>query len=329
MEQRKDDILLETGTNELEIAEFGIRVKGKDKIQSFGINVAKIREIIKTPSFIHIPKSHNDVTGVFKLRDKIIPLIDLARWLNEETENIKIEECFVIVTEFNQNNFGFLVHDIRTIHRMSWKKILSPSTVNTKTSAKGDCITGIVNFDDRIMMMIDFEKIVADINPQLGMGQDIEQTIKEVTEKAPKDKKYRVLIAEDSSLIRDMVRDILTKGGFEVIETKNGQEAYEYIQKITEKAKSENKRINEYLQLLITDIEMPQMDGHSLCKKVKENSETSTLPVALYSSLIYEEMRRKGERIGADAQISKPELANVVTIASDLIEKSQEKLRKA
>ena len=120
MENKTDrhEILLETGTNEVEIAEFGIYLKGSKRYQSFGINVAKIREIIKTPEYMGIPTSHKNVLGVFKLRDKIIPLVDLGGWLNE-SDGEDYDNTYVIVAEFNQDNFGFLVHRIETIHRMS------------------------------------------------------------------------------------------------------------------------------------------------------------------------------------------------------------------
>ncbi len=317
----KKEILLQTGTNEVEIAEFEIYLKGKKDVkQSFGINVAKVREIIRIPEFISIPASHENVMGVFKLRDKIIPLINLADWLKEET-NIDTSKCYAIVTEFNQVNFGFLIHDIRTIHRMSWDKVLPPT--NISNNIKNECITGVVNFDDRIMMMIDFEKIVADINPEVSLSVKADRKIIDDVQQIGKGKQ-KVLLAEDSGIMRDLLASILEKGGFEVVHVNNGKLALEYLNAFLEDAKKENKKINEIIQLVITDIEMPQMDGHSLCKKIKEHPELKTLPVILFSSLIYEEIKRKGELIGADAQISKPEIGNLLNIIRDILKKRQE-----
>ena len=138
--KNNNEILLETGTNEVEIAEFQIYLKDKKDIkQSFGINVAKVREIIKTPKFVSLPQANKNILGVFKLREKIIPLINLAGWLNERTDDIELSNCFVIVTEFNNVNFGFLIHGIETIHRISWSKVLPPSSITD--NIKEDCIT--------------------------------------------------------------------------------------------------------------------------------------------------------------------------------------------
>lgn len=313
------EILLETGTNELEVAEFGIYLKGKSQImQTFGINVAKIREIIKLPKFIRIPQASDNVLGVFKLREKVIPLIDLAEWLGEETEEIDFEKCYVIVTEFDQLNFGFMIHDIKTIHRLSWEMVIPPNNIDTNTS--NNSITGVVKFDDRIMMMLDFEKIVADINPELSLSverdKDIIESIKSEGLGEPK-----VLIAEDSGIVRDLMVSMLEKGGFEVAHVNNGKLAWEYLEAFLDEAKGHDKPISSTVQAVIADIEMPQMDGHSLCRKIKEHPDMKNLPVILFSSLIYEEIKRKGDLIGADAQISKPEIGSLVTILRDILKK--------
>ena len=229
MDKNNQEILLQTGTNEVEIAEFEIQLKeGKSKKQVFGINVAKVREIIKIPKFIPIPNSEANVMGVFKLREKIIPLIDLAGWLNEKTD-AELSRCYVIVTEFNQTNFGFLIHGIKTIHRMSWDKVLSPTNIDNNTeSIKAGCITGIVNFKDRIMMMIDFEKIVADINPEISLSVNTDKKIIDDVQVIGIGRQ-KVLLAEDSEIMRELLSGILEKGGFEVIPVNNGKTALEYL----------------------------------------------------------------------------------------------------
>lgn len=322
MENKQDhqDILLEMGTNEVEIAEFGIFLKNEQRYQSFGINVAKIREIIKTPSYMSIPTSHQNVLGVFKLRDKIIPIIDLGGWLNESSAT-ETENSFVIVTEFNQDNFGFLVHKIETIHRMSWEKVLPP-TKQAQTDVKTNCITGIVSLgydEKKLMLMIDFEKIVADINPELSLSIRADKKIIDHLDGGNPPPK--VLLAEDSSIVRDLLSGILRDGGFDVVSVNNGKLAWQYLNDWKAKAEESNAPLESIIQMVVTDIEMPQMDGHSLLRKIKEDQELKTVPVILFSSLIYEEIRRKGDLLGADAQISKPEIGNLLTIVDDVLKK--------
>ncbi|MFP4567885.1 MAG: chemotaxis protein [Candidatus Woesearchaeota archaeon] len=305
-------ILLESGTNELEIAEFIINMKS-GRLQSFGINVAKVREIIIVPPYEEIPHAHPCVMGVFKLRDKVIPLIDLSKYLDEGKPQ-EGAKCKVIVTEFNQQNFGFLIHDIATIHRISWKRVLPPSEVVMDINKS--CITSVVPFDDKIVFMLDFEKIVSDINPSSSLNSTAAQ--KEVEQRM--DTTYNVLFADDSSTIREAVTSILTKGGFKVHTVNDGEAAWTYLTEKKDKYKT-TKTID--VDLIITDIEMPRMDGHALCKKIKTDNTLNNILVILFSSLIYEELKRKGEAVGADAQISKPELDRVVIIAKDLITKSK------
>ncbi len=322
---RKQDILLETGTNELEIAEFGIFLKGEERrMQTFGINVAKIREIIKLPEFTRIPEADYNIMGVFKLRDKVIPLINLAKWLNEETEELDLSRCYVIVAEFDRENFGFLIHDIKTIHRLSWEKVLPPVTISE--SSKNNSITGVVNFDDRIMMMLDFEKIVSDINPELSLSIEKDKPIIENVEQIGSGRP-KILVAEDSGVISDLMAGMLEKAGFEVALVNNGKLAWEYLQAFLEQAKEKNANINSTIQLIIADIEMPQLDGHTLCRKIKEHPDMKTLPVVLFSSLIYEEIKRKGDLIGADAQISKPQIGSLVAIIRELLRKKEQELK--
>lgn len=324
MENKSDrqEILLEMGTNEVEIAEFGIFLKDSQRYQSFGINVAKIREIIKTPEYMGIPTSHHNVLGVFKLRDKIIPLIDLGGWLNEsEYENH--DNTYVIVAEFNQDNFGFLVHRIETIHRMSWEKVLPPAQVNQ--DIRNNCITGIVTLGTdgkKLMLMVDFEKIVSDINPEVSLSINADKNI--IDQFDGGNPPPKVLLAEDSSIVRDLLKGILEDGGFDVVSVNNGKRAWEYVCDWKHKSAECNIPITEFVQMVVSDIEMPQMDGHSLLRKIKEDVELNNLPVILFSSLIYEEIRRKGDLLGADAQISKPEIGNLLNIVEEVLKKQNQ-----
>ena len=327
----KQGILLESGTNELELVEFGIKsnnIQGNKNlaIESFGINVAKVREIIKVPSIISIPTSHASIKGVFNLRNRVIPLIDLAHWLQMEKDDEDLKKNRVIVTQFNGAFFGFLVGNVNRIYRVSWEEVEPPSE-NVLFDMNDECITGWIKMPDRIILMLDFEKIVADINPNLAIKsmESIENTEEKEEEKL---EEITVLIAEDSQTLRTLLKDTLEPAGYKVIMTNNGKEAWERLEDIfLPLAKDSNTPINEVINLVITDIEMPQMDGHHLIKKIRQHPELQSLPLIIFSSLINEEIRRKGETVGADGQITKPELGILADFARNLLKQKRAEIK--
>ena len=194
------------------------------------------------------------------------------------------------------------------IHRVSWKDIIKPdSTVST--SEEG-IATGIIKINDKLIIILDFEKIVSDINPETGLKIT---EIDELGERKRND--VPILIAEDSVLLNKLIVESLRKAGYmNLIHTKNGQEAYDIIQDC-----KKNGSLKEHVQCIITDIEMPLMDGHRLTKLVKDDDETKDIPVIIFSSLVNEEMKRKGEALGADAQLSKPEIGNLVRLIDSFV----------
>lgn len=306
----KTDILLESGTNELEVLEFMI-AKKDDQLQHFGINVAKVREVIRMPKYDDVPNAHPSVKGVFQLRESIIPLIDLSVFLNYKVD-FPTNKAKVIVTEFNRQNFGFIVHDVVRIHRFSWEKVLSPDHI--VNNAEKSSVVSLIKMDGFTLFMLDFEKIVTDVNPESGLrtseSAEILRTLNGRT--------YTVLLADDSSTIRDLVKGALTPAGFKITTVQNGKEAYDVLLSARKKV-DEKVRITDFYDVVISDIEMPIMDGHALCKKIKEDPILRKLPVVLFSSLIYEELRKKGDAVGADAQVSKPDLKDLVEIVRDLV----------
>jgi len=316
-------ILLESGTNELELVEFGIKSNNIQEnknlaTESFGINVAKVREIIKVPSIISIPTSHPSIKGVFNLRNRVIPLIDLAHWLQVEKDDEDLKKNRVIVAQFNGAFFGFLVGNVNRIYRVSWEEVEPPSE-NILFDMNDECITGWIKMTDRIILMLDFEKIVADINPNLAIksmesNENTEEEREEIS----------VLIAEDSQTLRTLLKETLEPARYKVIMTNNGKEAWDRLEDIfLPLAKDSNSPINEVINLVITDIEMPQMDGHHLIKKIRQHPELQTLPIIIFSSLINEEIRRKGETVGADGQITKPELGRLADFARNLLKQKR------
>lgn len=294
-------ILLENGTNELEILEFTL---GNN---SYGINVAKIREIIPYQEVTPVPNAHPSIEGIFMPRETMITAISLKNALQMGDSD---PSGLFIITNFNKLDVAFHVDKVIGIHRVSWTEIIKPdSTINNDQDGIS---TGIVKFKDRLVIILDFEKIVTDISPETGLKLTEIDALSERERNATP-----ILIAEDSHLLNKLISDALVKSGYVNIKrTENGLEAWEYINKCLE-----DGTIDEKVKCLITDIEMPQMDGHRLTKLVKGDDRLKQIPVIIFSSLVNEEMRVKGEALGADAQLSKPEIGNLVSEIDKLLMK--------
>jgi two-component system chemotaxis response regulator CheV len=294
-------ILLENGTNELEVLEFV--VDGN----SYGINVAKIREIIPYSPVTPVPNAHPSVEGIFMPRDTMITAIDLRNCLQRGQSQ---PGGLFIITSFNKLDIAFHVDSVIGIHRVSWVDIIKPGA--TVTTAEDGISTGIIKINGKLIIILDFEKIISDINPETGLKvTEIEALGTREGRGTP------ILIAEDSSLLRKLIVDSLKKAGYDnVIKTENGEEAWEYICKCKDEG-----TLDQEVSLLITDIEMPLMDGHRLTKLVKSDEDTKHIPVIIFSSLVNDEMRKKGDDLGADAQLSKPEIGNLVKVIDQLLSK--------
>lgn len=294
-------ILLENGTNELEVLEFV--VDGN----AYGINVAKIREIITYQDVTPVPNAHPSVEGIFMPRDRMITAIDLRNCLQRGESK---PGGLFIITSFNKLDIAFHVDAVVGIHRVSWVDIIKPGA--TVTTTDEGISTGIIKINGKLIIILDFEKIVSDINPETGLQMaDIDTLGSRNENDVP------ILVAEDSALLRKLIVDSLRKSGYDnIIKAENGQEAWEIISSCKNKG-----TLHEDIKLLITDIEMPLMDGHRLTRLVKSDDETKSLPIIIFSSLVNEEMRRKGEELGADAQLSKPEIGNLVKMIDQLLGK--------
>ncbi|MBQ3599858.1 MAG: chemotaxis protein CheV [Lachnospiraceae bacterium] len=297
------NILLESGTNELEILEF--RVGGN----YYGINVAKIKEILTYKKPTPVPNAHPSIEGIYMPRESIISIIDLAKSLGLPPSADETKDMFV-VTNFNQLHTGFHVHEVVGIHRVSWADIVKPdSTINT---AGAGVATGIIKINNKLIIILDFEKLVNDISPETSLR------VSDLDNMGPRERtQVPILIAEDSPLLSKLITDSLKKSGYDnVTVTYNGKEAWD---KLVEYKKQGN--CFDKVKCVITDIEMPQMDGHHLTKLVKNDDTLKNIPVVIFSSLVNEEMRKKGEKLGADAQLSKPEIGMLVECIDRLIAK--------
>ena len=298
----KKEILLESGTNELEVIEFTVAHR------HFGINVSKVVELIKHQPVTPMPNSNPFVEGVFKPRQEVMTLINLAAYLGlPNSENI--ERDIFIITHFNNVSTAFHVHNVEAIHRISWTQIEKPDA--TIYGGVESLATGIAHINNQLITILDFEKILADISPETAISSaDIKTFASKVNAAKP------ILIAEDSPLLEKMILECLEKAGYEnVICCTNGKEAWDKLQEF----KGLGGEISKHIACVLTDIEMPQMDGHRLLKLIREDEVLKVLPVIVFSSLINEEMRLKGETLGATAKISKPDIAMLIGIIEDNI----------
>jgi two-component system chemotaxis response regulator CheV len=294
------DILLESGTNELEVMEFTI-----NKV-SFGINVAKITEIMQYKPIRPMPDSHPSIKGVFKPRDMIITVFNLPHYLGFPEREDSDRDMFMI-TGFNNLHVAFHVHTVEGIHRIKWSDIEKLDRVTH--GGDNSVSTGIAKVEGRLITIIDFEKIISDICPETGIQ------LTEIENLGPRERSTKpVVTADDSVLLRKMIYKALNTAGYTNIKSfSDGQETWDFLTNVRKKVLEQGVPIESEVCAVISDIEMPMMDGHHLLKLIKEDRVLNKIPVILFSSLIDEAMQIKGKSLGADAQLSKPEIGNLVT----------------
>lgn len=289
-------ILLENGTNELEIIEFQINES------VFGINVLKVKEIIQPMPITPIPHSHPYVKGIIQLRGEVLPVVSLEQALGL-TSAPSLDKAMekLIVTEFNRQKIVFEVHQVRQILRISWEKVEKPSNLYAMDASN---IIGVIKNGEQMIMLLDFEKIMFEINPDSGIHANRLQVLGK-RERSNK----QIVVAEDSPLLRNLLQETLHQSGYEQIRFfENGLEALQYLESII----ASGKDVYQEVQLLITDIEMPKMDGHHLTRRIKNDPHLKELPIVIFSSLISGDLFHKGEAVGAVAQIAKPEIEELV-----------------
>lgn len=300
MEANKQDILLESGTNEIEIMKFTIGGN------LYGINVAKVLEIMISGAVKPMPLSHPAVEGIFKPRDTVITVVDLPKYLGAESP--KDPKDIFIITNFNKVCIAFRVHSVDRIIRISWTDIQKPD--KTVSGGSEGVATGIAQCGGDLVTILDFEKIVAEIAPQTTIQlSEIDSMGFRELRSSP------IMVAEDSILLSKMIEEALHKAGYmNVSMFPDGLELWNRLESYREA-----EDLHRKVALVITDIEMPQMDGHRLTKLIKDDKQFKHIPVIIFSSLITEEMRRKGKELGADEQMSKPEIGHLVQVIDRLL----------
>ncbi|EAF2483030.1 TPA: chemotaxis protein, partial [Listeria monocytogenes] len=282
-------ILLQSGTNELEIVTFTV---GENL---FCINVLKVKEIIHPLEVTPVPDSNPAIEGVSQVRGEIMPVVNLARVM--KLPEIEPENTKFIITELNQMKIVFRVDEVHRIQRISWEQIEEPEKLSIGLE---ELAVGIVKLDGNLVLLLDYEKIIYEISGNADFAVTGEDRIARKVNREEK----TIFIAEDSQMLRQLLEDTLHEAGYTNLQFfANGREAQEHIFKLL---KEQKEQTFENVNLLITDIEMPQMDGHHLTKVIKEDEIGRELPVVIFSSLITEDLEHKGAGVGADAQVSKP-----------------------
>lgn len=312
----RSNILLEVGTNELEVITFSLEwvdptTKEKQK-GSYGINAAKVRELVALPEDVtEVVDSPAAVRGVFLLRDRTIPLIDLCTWFDYQVDMTDMDrrKWVVIVAELNGKPFGFISHGVDKVYRISWSQISPPPEILSGSQS----ITGICQLNDQLIQMIDFEKIISEIDPTMEIKSSMEEKeVHEIEEKYDKS----VLVVDDSQVVRIQVIRTLEGDGFKVVSHNDGLAAWEYLEELRESGELEKK-----ILAVISDIEMPRMDGHNFCRRFRQQPAYDKIPILLFSSMINEALRRKGEALGADDQVTKPELDELIERMEKCVDK--------
>ncbi|MCP3669788.1 MAG: chemotaxis protein CheV [Gammaproteobacteria bacterium] len=285
------------GTNRLEVLLFSLgkdTETGRDEV--FGINVFKVREVMHVPEITHAPNMPDSVEGMVSLRGSMVPVINLQTFCSVKAdEGPKI----LMVTEYNKNVQGFLVHSVDNIERLDWDNVKAPPAM--LVSRLGGLVTAVSELDNKkLVMIMDVEKVLADTAILLN-----EETLYDGIEKHDKRDHVTILYADDSVVARDQIAKTLDHMGIDSIMTKNGKEAWERLKQIADKADTEGRPVTDYINLILTDVEMPEMDGYVLTRKIKADQRFNGLKVVMHSSLTAEANQALGKGVGADAYVPK------------------------
>lgn len=304
---QKQNILLETGTNEMEIIEFYLGT------QPFGINVHKLKEIIPFDSeaVTVVPGRGRGMLGTLLLRGSTIPLIDLKSHVAQKEADLDGDvRRVVLVCEFNNRINGFKVDGVNQIHRVSWEDVQPMASFIDQYRPR---FTGSVNISGREILIVDLEHIVAEFDPEASLDYEADLHREEMLETIPHSReRMKLMMAEDSSLIRAGIEKVLRGSNYNDLRVfVDGQDCYDHIMEIKQRV-VDGEQLADLFNLLITDIEMPKMDGLTLCKKIKDDPVLKGVKVILFSSLINDQMAGKCDLVGADGYATKPQIPYLV-----------------
>ncbi len=298
-------------TSVFEIIEFTIVYPDKNgvlKKQYFGISVAKILSIIEIPQLTRLPNMHSSVYGVFRLRESIIPALDLSK--NLYGIKNQGDKQKMIITDFNKIKLGLIVNEVKSIHHVRWSDIDTPDSLSDLEGEQSSFV-GVLKFEDRNLLMLDLEKIIVDIDPTKAIANISNQ--EKIVNWNP-----IAVTADDSSTIRKMIAERLNKAGFTIKSFNDGEKAWNYLQELAAQTE-QGMKLADLVNIVITDIEMPLLNGYALTERIKKDSRLSQIPVIIFSSIISPENMQKGIAAGADAQLTKPQIGELLETISALI----------
>lgn len=287
--------ILKVGSNEMELVDFRLFKREDGEIYEgiYGINVAKVREIIRLPILTELPGTPHFIEGIFDLRGVVIPIINLAKWMGIDAPEEMTQNARVIITEFNNMLIGFVVHEAKLIRRVNWKNIEPASFIDG--SLEGSKVTGMTRIeDDNVLLILDLESVVQ----ELGLYQPSNTRLLENKNKFT----GLVLLLDDSATARRIIKEALMQMGFTVMEASDGQAGFEMLEDLYETHGSE---LSSKLRLIASDIEMPRMDGFHFAAKVKADERFKMIPIVFNSSISDHFSEIRGKEAGAEAYLVK------------------------
>jgi len=292
-----DDNSLKVGSNEMELVDFRILNQGEDEVYEgiYGINVSKVREIIRVPKLTELPGTPDYIEGIFDLRNVVIPVVNLAKWMKITTPEGLEKNLRVIITEFNNVLIGFIVHEAKRIRRINWGDI-EPATFSSGSGAlDGSKITGVTKIEgDNVLLILDLESVVQDLGLYEPNIDELPQAVESFSGLA--------LILDDSSTARKIVKEALVKMGFQVIEATDGQDGLDKLEDLYD---TYGENIQDHLKLILSDVEMPRMDGFHFASNVKEDGRFINIPIIFNSSISDHFSEIRGKEAGAEAYLVK------------------------
>ncbi|NQU64673.1 MAG: chemotaxis protein CheV [SAR324 cluster bacterium] len=302
------EILTESGTNEAEFLEFYLNR------QSFAINVAKVVQItvFNDQDLTRTSAGNESVMGSLLWRDHTIDIIDLSLALNNKEAELS-KTPVVLITNFNNMTCGFRVSGVNRIHRVCWDEIHPMDAILDRYSPR---FIGTVTIENRNILLVDFEKLISELL-QREEEADLHKELSHES-KVKKRNSLKIIFAEDSALIRNNMLKYLELAGYQVSAHENGKPAWEHIDRLKHET-AVGISMTEVVSLIITDIEMPQMDGLTFCRKIKEDERLSEIPVVIFSSLINEHMALKCKEVGANGYLSKPRTRELILKIDEML----------
>ncbi len=292
-----DENSLKVGSNEMELVDFRILNQGEDGVYEgiYGINVSKVREIIRVPHLTELPGTPEFIEGIFDLRSVVIPVVNLAKWMGITPPEDLEKDLRVIITEFNNVLIGFIVHEAKRIRRINWSDIEPATFASGSGSLDGSKITGVTKIEgDNVLLILDLESVVQDLGLYEPDVDNIPHDLESFSGLA--------MVLDDSSTARKIVKDALEKMGFHVVEAMDGQEGLEKLDELYEMYGE--SLVNE-LKIIVSDVEMPRMDGFHFAANAKEDARFAAIPIVFNSSISDHFSENRGIEAGGEAYLVK------------------------